>query len=367
MPAGDKVAHHPLILARCPRCQLIQVLLTAPREDVARTLDRVTVRTRPRVQAAEREAADLMAAATGGPQTVLVAAATDGYRLRPYVESGWSGLGLEPARARGAVGSIAGLRLLPRRFDNDVVDELLEAPIRISVLLLNDLLARAKDPKDVLQAASRLIQDDGVAIARLPDPLACLMADALWAFDHEFLSYFTIRNVRVLAERFGLDVVHVESVAGSVGPELRVTLSHAGAPDRSVLDRLVYEDSHATDAWTTPVTTRLARWRSRTRAWLLEEARAGPIIVLGASRGTSGFLSLVGADPDLVEVVGDLNPFKRDLVVPGTEILIRPLRRLALQDGTGPILIIGPRLARDSTEMQAQFRRAGRPVLLAAP
>ena len=69
----------------------------------------------------------------------------------------------------------------------------------------------------------------------------------------------------------------------------------------------------------------------------------------------------------VVEVVGDLNPFKRDLVVPGTEILIRPLRRLALQDGTGPILIIGPRLARDSTEMQAQFRRAGRPVLLAAP
>ncbi len=295
-----------------------------------------------------------------------MAAATDGYRLRPYVDDGWAGLGLEPARARGAVGAIAGLRLLPRRFDTDVVAELLEAPIRISVLLLNDLLARAEDPGDVLQAASQLVQDDGVAITRIPDVLACLLSDSLWAFDHEYLSYFTIRNLRVLAERHGLDVVHIDGADGAVGPELSVTLSRAGAPDRSVLDRLVYEDTHGMEAWTTPLATRLARWRASTHAWLQDAARAGPITVLGASRGASGFLAMAGAEPDLVEVVGDLNPFKRGLLVPGTDILIRPLRRLSLQTGTSPILIIGPRLARDSGEMQTQFRQAGRSLLVAA-
>lgn len=370
VPLDERAHTYPLILARCARCLLIQTVRTVPRGLVAPTTDRVTVRTSPRLLAAEHEAAELMAL---GPErqarTVLVAAATDGYRLRPYVANGWSGIGLEPARSRGVVGTMSGLRLLPREFDTDVVAELLEAPVRVSVLLLNDLLARAEDPGDVLLAAGRLVQDEGVAVARLPDPLACLLSDQLWAFDHEILSWFTLRSIRVLASRLGLDIVHVDEVAGAVSPELRVHLSRAGAPDRSVFERLVAEDAMMASAWSTPLASRLERWRTQTERGLRAEvARGGPVIILGASRGVSGFLTLAGIGQDLVESVADINPFKRDLLVPGTDVPIRPLRRLPrLRTGDSAILVIGPRLADHSREMQAQLRDDGKRVLLESP
>jgi SAM-dependent methyltransferase len=84
---------------------------------------------------------------------------------------------------------------------------------RMDVIAMSDLLEHVKDPHSVMEKTRELLKDDGIVVIMTPDTDSLthrLMKEKWVHYKIEHLFYFNRKSIRLLADRHGFRLVHME-------------------------------------------------------------------------------------------------------------------------------------------------------------
>ena len=311
---------YPTLVSRCLDCSLVQLAGALPRPgEVARSVDRPSIRSRARIAAAHRDAEHLMGMAGNGHRTLIGIGSTDGYRLSPFRRAGWETIGFEPAATRAGLARISGIPTIQGPFQRTTAELLVGRRRGVDLVLCHTILGRVDDPAGFLAAVRGVVGPEGAAIVRIPRILEHIRDGEVWRFDHESPTYFTLRALDRVAHRAGLGLETLRVLPPEAGGQLEVRLRPDATPDGSITARLALEERLERQAWEVPLVERREEWALEFRGRLADRlSTTQEVLGVGASREASTKLAIAGVTTSQSSAVADINPFKIGMVIPSS-------------------------------------------------
>ena len=266
-----------------------------------------------------------------GPADLVVeVASNDGYLLQYVRQAGVRALGVEPTSGTAAVARARGIETIERFFGVALADELVDAGVRPSMMVANNVLAHVPDINDFVGGFARLLAKDGVATFEFPHLLVLLRDGLFDTVYHEHYSYLSLGAVRRVFASNGLRVVDAEEIP-THGGSLRVHAvpARSGRRESATVARLIAREQ-AAGLFEPSGYAALQGTADRTADWvrdLLERTVADDRVAMGygaAAKGTT-LLNHAGIGPNLLSAVVDRNPAKQHRQMPGTGIPIHPV------------------------------------------
>lgn len=361
---------HPLDLAFCPACSLVQITETVPPEELFRDYLYFSSFSDGMVAHA-RELAERLVRERGlGARSLAVeVASNDGYLLQWYAKASVPVLGIEPARNVAAVAERErGIPTIPEFFDLALARRLAAEGRRADVLHANNVLAHVADLAGFVAGIRTLLAPGGVAIIEVPylgEMIPRLEFDTMY---HEHLCYFSLTALEGLFRRHGLAIADVEEIALHGGSLLLHVArdADAGATPARVAALLARERSLGMTAlpYYADFAPRVAKWRAAFRTFLEEQRRAGRrIAAYGAAAKGSTLLNAAGVGRDLIDFVVDRSTYKQGLFMPGVHLPIRPTGAL-LEEQPDLVVLLAWNFQEEIVAQQAEYvRRGGRFVV----
>jgi SAM-dependent methyltransferase len=319
----------PLTLARCGDCGLVQLLHSYERSELygshygyRSSLNTMMVRHLTAKAQALTDFSDLRSG-----DVVVDIGSNDGTFLSAFSGRGLNLVGCDPSAARWRSGYPSDSSLIADFFSADLYRARIgsrSARLVTSIAMLYDL----ERPLDFMREVASILADDGVwhvEQSYLPTMLAVNAYDTIC---HEHLEYYTLKQIRWMAQRAGLRVLDVELNEVN-GGSFAVTLGKDGATARPAdprVDQLLREETEAGFDTLKPfkrfresVLAHRRELRSR-----LEEIHANDETILGYGASTKGnvILQFAGIDRKLLPAVAEVNEDKFGCFTPGTSIPI---------------------------------------------
>jgi hypothetical protein len=259
---------------------------------------------------------------------VLDIGANDGSLLRSYETSGVIKVGIDPTIAK---------------FIDFYADDVNTTCVPDFFNAANFDAASSARAAVVTSIAMFYDLEDPVAFAR--DIRHCLAHEGLWHFEqsympwmlrsgaydticHEHLEYYSLTTIKRILDEAGLRIIDVATNAVN-GGSIAVTAARDDSSWETVSiipEWLLAEERRAgvdsSDTWTAFAAT--VRRRQTDLLELLTALRDSGKTVMGLGASTKGnvLLQTTGITPDLVPVIGDVNPYKFGRYMPGTGIPI---------------------------------------------
>jgi SAM-dependent methyltransferase len=361
---------HPLDVALCRGCALVQILETVPPEELfgadysyfSSFTDALLRHARANVEAriTERRL---------GPRSfVIELASNDGYLLQYYLAAGIPALGIDPAPGPVAAARARGIDTRLAFFGRDLARELAAEGRRADVIHANNILAHVADTNGFVAGVTSLLKDDGVAVIEAPYVKDLIDHGEFDTIYHEHLCYFSVTALDRLFRRHGLYLNRIEPLAIH-GGSLRLFVGTAERPEESVaayleterrlgLDRLDYYADFA---------ARVRAIRDRLAALLAALKREGARLVgYGAAAKGTILLNYVGIGRETLEFVVDRNVHKQGRWVPGVRLPIEPPERI-LETQPDYVLILPWNVKDEIMAQQAEYRRRGGRFIVPIP
>ncbi len=361
---------HPLDLAFCPACGLVQILDTVPPEILfGRDYPYFSSVSATLLAHSKAHVAERLRELPRGPDTlVLELASNDGYLLQFYRQAGVRVLGIDPAPGPVAAAREKGIETIEAFFGRTLAEGLVALGRRADLLHANNVLAHVADVHGFLDGIRLVLKDEGRAVVEVPyvrDLVEQLAFDTIY---HEHLCYFSVSAVDRLVRPHGLFLARVERVPIH-GGSLRLFLTKDDRPDGTVGAILAEERALGLDRhdWFAGFAARVERLRADLHALVRDLARSGKrVAAYGAAAKGTILLNACGLGPELLDWVADRNPFKQGRFVPGVRLPIVPPARILL-DRPDLLLILPWNIAPEVMAQEAAFRRAGGRFVLPLP
>lgn len=320
--------------------------------------------------------------ALGADSRVVEIAANDGYLLQYVAARNIPCLGIEPTRSTAAAARAKGLEIREVFFGREAAETLVQDGWSADLMAANNVLAHVPDINDFLEGFATLLKPTGVATFEFPHLLS-LMADH--QFDtlyHEHYSYLSLRAVKTLCERNGLEVFDVSRLP-THGGSLRVFVQRIEAlrldglglhdprrPVQAAVQQLLDEEHDAgvmTAAFYTTLAPAAERIKHQLLSFLLQAKAEGKRVVgYGAAAKGNTLLNYAGVKPDLLAWVADANPHKQGKFLPGSRIPVVSPERIA-EEKPDYLLVLPWNLLTEVSEQQAQVRSWGGRFVIAVP
>ena len=328
-PATAEVADDarwPLVLGRCPRCGLFQLLGDSPPEE---DLVGAAAWTSSATMAAHVDGLidEVVAAGLLGPGTRVVDLASHGGHTAPMLrQRGIDSTVYEAVPWRAAALRADGHRVIEADPEDVAAAEAGSADLLIDVYRL----AHLPDLDAGVAAIAQLLAPDGAAVIEFDHALSTIGEVQFDALRHGHFSYLTLAALRPLLVRHGLAVTH--AVPQPVyGGALRIRLRPAAAPasaavDPSVAAVLEAERSAGLDdpAFLAGLAGRVADRCAALREHLEVAAREGRRVVgYGAPTRAVTLLNAAGVTARDLPFTVDRSSAKHGRFLPGTGIPIR--------------------------------------------
>jgi SAM-dependent methyltransferase len=329
--AGDVTGYHPLQLAVCTGCWLVQLLEVVDQRTLFGTGYSFYSSASAPLSAYHEDYAKWILKsdyADCAHRLVVELGCNDGDMLRHFHTEGCPTLGVDPASGPVAAARERGLEVVEKPFTATRARELVGSHGHAGVIIANHVLAHVEDVSDFLEGVSNLLAGSGVAFVEvqyLPDLLVSNAFDLVY---HEHRNFFSLTSLKRAALRWGLHVVGVRLTERQSG-SLRVTLRHA----RSELNRVQHvEDS---EEWLRHESTyhgfqgRVERVRQRLNDLVYAEREAGRIVIgYGAPAKATTLLNFCDLGSNALSHVVDTTVAKQGRFIPGTGLEIRAPREL---------------------------------------
>lgn len=364
-PGQPRGEQHPLRLMLCRGCHLLQLGDVTPR--------RALYHERYGYKSGINEAAvqDLQDIAQYAltwvprPRRLLDIGSNDGTLLAAVPSrihrTGIDPLGQFAAEARQHADRIIVGYFSPDRFKPGEFD------VITSAAMFYDL----EDPGAFAAQVKSVLAPGGIWVIQQNYALHMLLNNVVDNICHEHLTYFTVRSLRNLLRRNGLDIVDVQ-FTGVKGGCIRTAVSHV--EHRRIVSRNVQEAADAErDNWVHDVDTWI-RWGwsvrqelGRTRRELDRIAASGQRTYLyGASTRGGTFLQMIGANPRILPYAVDRNPAKAGKIMCSTGVPIITEEEMRRQPPD--YLLIAPWFFRDVfVKREAQFLDRGGKMIFPLP
>jgi SAM-dependent methyltransferase len=316
---------YPIDVDFCPVCAHVQLDHVVPPADMFSDHPYVSGTTATLPAHFHRLAASLVEKYAVGPKDLVVdIGSNDGTFLEGFRKAGTRTLGVDPCGRAAKIARAAGIDTRVAFWSTPIAKELAAEQGRAKIITAAGVFFHVEDLDDFVRAVTELLTDDGVFVVQamyLGDIIERTAFDAIY---HEHLSYYCIKPLTVLFERFGMEITVVERLDIHGGSFiLHVQRKGRGTVTRSVPDLLAEEKAkglHDAAAYH-EFAARVQRNRDELRAMLTDLKAKGKRIALYAAgaRGNT-LLNFCDISTDLVDYAAEKNPQKFGLYTPGTRI-----------------------------------------------
>lgn len=239
---------------------------------------------------------------------------TDGYRV----------LGVEPSGNVAEVARKKGIETLDGFFGVDMAKQIVTTHGKAKVISANNVFAHIDDLDEIVGAVGELLTDDGVFVSEshyLLDLIEHAEFDTVY---HEHLCYYSVKPLRHLFERFGMEVCDVRRVAthgGSIRVYARKKSDTPVMPSvQELLDLEAQAGLHALERFSSfqkEVEAIREKLVSLVRGF---RAEGKVVTAYGAPAKSGTLLNFCGFTAEDLKYVTDTTPHKVGLLTPGSHI-----------------------------------------------
>lgn len=313
---------HPLQLAVCTGCWLVQLLEVVPHRVLFGTgYSFYSSASAPLSEYHEQYAHDVLDDYDDLAKRLTVEiGCNDGDLLRHFANATCPVVGVDPAEGPAWKAIERGnLPVLIQAFNRATAERIRDEHGPAGVIIANHVLAHVEDVAEVLDGIQHLLAPDGVAfieVQYLPDLLVNNAFDLVY---HEHRNFFSLTSLEAALYRWGLHVVRAQ-LTDRQGGSLRVMLTRERGTSLEV-ERIAESESwlHGFEAYY-GFQGRVNRVRDRLRDEL--ERAWEPIVGYGAPAKATTLLNFCGVDQTVLEYVIDTTVAKQGRFIPGVGIPI---------------------------------------------
>ncbi len=209
---------HPIDLYQCQDCGLAQLLYEIPPEEIYKDYIYLTGSSVGLQEHFAKYAADV-SSIVGLKEDDLVVdiGSNDGTLLKEFQKLGMDVLGIEPCDSIAAIADANGIETLCRYFRKGIYTPMFGD--RPKLITANNVVANINDLDSFMEGVVDLLAPDGTFVFEsfyLGDVINNMVFDFIY---HEHLSAFSIKPVKALMRRFGLNlyrVDHLPTKGGSI-------------------------------------------------------------------------------------------------------------------------------------------------------
>jgi len=326
---ADPEITYPLKVFVCTGCWLVQLPAHASAEELFTADYAYFSRTSSSWCAhAERFVSAAVERLELGPESLVVElASNDGYLLQYVQQRGIPCLGIEPTQATAEAARALGISTIERFFGVALAEELVAEGKDADLVVGNNVLAHVPDINDFVAGIARLLKPSGRASIEFPHLLRLLEGNQFDTIYHEHYSYLSLRVVRRIITKLGLEVVDVEEIP-THGGSLRVWVAPQGAAvvASDAVERVLAAEAAAglesLEAYQ-GFQQRAEAAKHALLEYLLQARREGKrVLGYGAAAKGNTLLNYAGIRADLLAAVADRAPSKQGKLLPGSHIAI---------------------------------------------
>jgi SAM-dependent methyltransferase len=367
---GEPEPKHPLDVAFCASCSLVQILETVAPEDLFQDdypyyssfSDALLRHSRSNVEArlAERPL---------GPKDLVVElASNDGYLLQYYVQAGVPVLGIDPAEGPVRAARERGVETVHDFFTHGLAQRLAAEGRRADIVHGNNVLAHVADTNGFVAGIAALLKPDGMGVLEFPYVKDLIEHTEFDTIYHEHLCYFSLTALVPLFARHGLQLFRVERLPIH-GGSLRIFVGRGRAREASVDELLRLERSAGVDRidFYRDFSHRVDKLRDDlVRLVRGLKAEGKRIAAYGAAAKGAIMVNYTGLGSECFEWCADRNVHKQGRYMPGVRVpIVSPDR--VLQDQPDYLLILPWNFKEEIMQQQAAYAARGGRFIIPAP
>jgi NDP-4-keto-2,6-dideoxyhexose 3-C-methyltransferase len=289
---------------------------------------------------------------------VIDIGSNDGTTLAAYPANRYDLLGVDPTGAKFRDFYPPHVQLIAEFFARETVRARLGAR-RARVVTSFSMFYDLERPGEFVREVLDILEDDGIWVLEQSYLPTMLETNGYDTVCHEHLEYYSLAQIKWMADRAGAKIVDVE-FNNVNGGSFSVTIARAGAPqpEMAELPALLAQERSAGLDGLAPYQAfaeRVARSRQNLREFF-DRARHGGSTVAGLGASTKGnvLLQYCNATEADISCIGEVNPDKFGAFTPGTLIPIVP--EVELLARKPDYLLVLPWHYRPFFEASSQFR-----------
>lgn len=294
----------------------------------------------------------------------------DGTMLEPFKRRGMKVLGVEPAKAIAKAANEAGIPTVADFFMDSTVEKVIREYGKASIVTANYVCANIDDVTSFTENVAKILAPDGVFVVQTgyhPEQMKIKMFDYIY---HEHFSYFTLKVMRDLFGKCGLELFDVEKTPVK-GGSIR-TVAQLAVGKRCIspsVTEIIREEETA--GMEKPQTyTRFAEKINRRKVDVLRlvrklKAEGKRIVGYGASHSTTT-LTYHFELGEYLEYIVDDNPLKHGMYSPGYHLPVYPSQKL-YEDKPAYVMVLAWQYQNQIMNKNQQFLEQGGRFIVPLP
>lgn len=259
---------------------------------------------------------------------IVEIASNDGYLLQYFLEKRIPVLGIEPAVNTAKVAESKGIPCFTDFFGLKTAKELVAKGIQADLLLGINVLAHVPDLNDFVAGMKLILNTTGIFTMEFPHLLQLILQNQFDTIYHEHFSYFSFLTIEKIFASHGLTLFDVDELP-THGGSLRVYGRHQNCSKPIVSERVnkLKEKERKFGLEYLNTYTNFGEVIKKVKRDILEtlikiKSQGASIVGYGAPAKGNTLLNYCGIGKDFLDYTVDRNPYKQNLLLPGTHIPI---------------------------------------------
>jgi len=301
---------------------------------------------------------------------IIEVASNDGYLLKNYINNNINSLGIDPAKNIAKIANDNGIPTLNDFFSEDLATKLASEGKKADIIHANNVFAHVPDIKGFIKGVKLLLKPHGKAVIEVPyflDLVEKLEFDTIY---HEHVFYFSIKPLKKVFERYGLELFDIEETKLH-GGTVRLYIGHTDAHNvSSIVTEMIKKEEDANlynqDTFV-KFMNRVNQLKQDLNHLISKLKNNGArIAAYGASAKGTTLLNYFGLDRTHLDFVVDRSPVKQGLFTPGTHIKIMDPSSL-VNENISHALLLTWNFADEIRQQQQEFINRGGKFIIPLP
>ncbi|MBI2034166.1 MAG: class I SAM-dependent methyltransferase [Candidatus Levybacteria bacterium] len=302
---------------------------------------------------------------------VIDIGSNDGILLAPFKKAGTRVLGIEPAKKIARLAKKHGIPTLPNFFTVNLARKIVKKHGNADVITATNVFAHIDNLDEVISGLKVLLKEDGVFIIEAPYLIDFLKKRYFDLVYHEHLSYWSVRTLITIFQRFGMVVFDVQKVAVH-GGSIRVFVKNKDGIHKTTQnvekflaqERIMKLEKEATyHAFAGEIQeNKIALLRLLGRL----KAEGKRIAAYGAPAKGNTLLNFFSIGTETLDYVVDDSNWKQGLFTPGKKIPVVSSKQMYV-DRTDYMLVLAWNFAESIMQNHQRFKDADGKFIIPVP
>lgn len=321
-----KEKKYPLSLSWCSECSLVQLNETADPRDLFSNFFWVTGTSKVANDFSEVFYKELEKRTDRKKNGyVLEVASNDGTFLKPFLNNGYSVLGIDPAENIFEIAKKNEIPTLVDFWGENVAEKVISEKGKAKIVFARNVVPHVANLHSFINGLKKILRPDGILAIEVHYGKIILEKLHYDSIYHAHLCYFTIKSLEKLLNIYDLHIFDI--LESPINDGAVVVYAGHNKTEQSVLLKKYKKDEE------TNKTNDFISWSNFAERSILHKKQlisllrevvdgGNRIIAYGASARSSTLFNFCGIDSNVIQVIADKNKLKYGYYTPGSHMLI---------------------------------------------